>query len=207
MKVGDSKQASILSVVAILIVGFAIYRVIPTPPKFAAPLPNDEGMGGPGKVLIANLPSTLSYDPFKMLPTSSPESAPSQESEADRQRKGKLPHIPRADGSGEGASLPPFDPLGKGEISGQAGSPFSSPVDESPGEGGKTDIVATVRVVAIVGIDSLSALISINGGAALTINTRDHVGPAMVVSITSSQVVLQGPKGKLALNVGDEAKL
>lgn len=196
MKVGDTKQASILSIVAIAVVGFAIYRAIPPAPQYAPATAEDADDQGGGRIVVANLPTKLTYNPFSVLVLPKVSSVPKAESEDDRaKRRNESRNEQPQPMGGWPPVIPKLDPSDPDvEITREGTPPEAAPE-------------TSVKLLGIVGVGKLSALIAVNGAPGITVCVGGHAGPARVVSISSDQLVLSGPKGKCSLNVGDEAKL
>jgi hypothetical protein len=203
MKTGNPKQVVVLSIAALGAVGFVIYQALPKM-EAAAPLPPQQvASSGGGALMQASLPQSLIADPFTHPALLKKVAPPPQEEKAQTQP----PKLPGG-----------FDPLKVNLPPGFHGPLPNAAPDKKPSENAGTNQQSqqevervTLTLNAIMATDQTVAMITIDGKGMVRCALGDKVGPATVVEVTDTEVVIRyREKGKdkhHTLKVGQKVEL
>lgn len=213
MKTGDKKQAVILTVVAVLAVGFLGYRLIPAGSKAVTALRSGEpGVKGASREL--QLPLVVTGNPFShpklaTLPIAATQSplpnAPIDKSGTFPFQPGRPPGA--SDGSGSGQGPGASDGSGSGQGPGASdGSDSGHGPDESAGVIRRLkEQVPRISVIAIMRVERPLAMLSINNTNSRAFYEGDLVAPGVRLVKVGDNVVVVKVNGKLrSIAVGSE---
>ncbi|HZH98505.1 MAG TPA: hypothetical protein VEX38_05995 [Fimbriimonadaceae bacterium] len=202
MKTGNPKQVTVLAIVAVLAVGFVIYQALPKIEKAAPQTPTQLPQQEQGQFVQAGLPQALIGDPFthpalfkKLSPAEKSEEAPPKLS-------GKL------DGDGYKPARPDLSDFFYGPfLEGDQPGENAGNGQQSQQEPKRTALTLS----AILATEENVALIAIDDEGSKRFGKGARIGPATVVSISDSQVVLsyweKGKPKRIALRVGQKVEL
>ena len=216
MKTGDPKKAIPLAVVALLVVGMAVFQILPKSDAKVqgrqAPKAESSGAEPSGSDSIAALTERvqeqLKADPFihPML-TKKPSERGKPNSEENTAETGR-------------PNLSEMGPVLQGELGGDPGAGQVPAIDgTSPYKPDPSDIARAnqqsaqeakkkIVVQGIVSVNSQRALVSINGAEAQTYEAGQHVqGLGTITYITDSAVIIRTLKRTVVLKVGQEEEL
>lgn len=195
MTIGDPRKALVLAVVAIIVCGLAVFRVLPKPEVAVQSLLVPPQAHSPSTKMTV-YPQALSHDPFShpMIvgnaapPSSSPRpltDSPPFTFDID----GELPEV-----------------AGDDEVAGGAKP------EENAGDDRKPDQESTpkhlVRLDAVMTVDEPVAVLRLDGGKPQAMRVGDLAfGIARVVEIGPSRVRLQAKKKMFEVGLGDSVSL
>lgn len=198
MQVGDSKQAVVLSIVAIIVVGASVFHVLPKSNKSAqVAQPTASTTSGAAQ---SNLPQTLLTDPFThpSLATTSLESDPKEQKSKPAQPETHRSEVRRLPGSNPNLDqytpLPPFQ--GSQNIR-SANPDENAGIDREP-------IVSpqvSATLVAVLNVNTPTALIS-HGDFTQKVKVGEKVGKWTVKQISESGIILSFQGTSRRISVG-----
>lgn len=214
MTVGDPKKAMILSVVAVMIVGVAVFRAIPTEPAKpgATLLARQEKPEAPTQQ-EAEVPPTPTIDPFShpnLSRTSTQKTATGGPAEGENQLGRQTAPSQRTSPPGGTTRQPTgiteirgseFETLPGADV-----APAKVPGISQQNEGGAT--VLLVRLEAIVRGEGALALLSVAGKTTAPCREGGLVnGHIKVIKIKESSIVIESSGRRREIFVGEEVGL
>lgn len=210
MQTGDPKKVAILSVVAVLIVGIAVFQAIPK---------GDKPLRGKAATVQAK---TAAHDETQSgLHDSSPTASLALQQDAFahpglERKEAKSEADPAPTASKGAGSQPPFDPMqgsigpaGPEPLPGVGGTPAPDPagntgINQQSDQASKT----TLKLEAIVTVTEPRAFIALDGGEAKAYVEGNSLGGlGKVIKISENSVTIQIGQRKLKLAVGAEELL
>lgn len=209
MKSGDPKKVAVLSVVALLVIGMAVFRLIPQGqprrPTSAAKAEKVSDVSLAAIAAIQKPPQELSKDPF-IHPSL----------RIDKRDAVRPKEQPAAKSALPGAGIPGLE-LGGGIGAGDPGE-IVAPIRPDPGlftgpdqqskKGAAPRVQRTIMVEAIITVDRPRAFIRLDGKESIPCSEGDVlVGAGKVLAISESAVTIQTAKTTKKLIVGKESKL
>lgn len=201
MKAGDPKQAVVLSVVAVVIVGVAVFRILPKKGSSIAAVAQAQRETQATVSAAAAISSTqLQGDPFFHPGLRQEKVAPDQPNSPSEPSQGTLPRI-----------LPQGVPADWDPATGVRPVPPDGAIDLAPEEntGADQQVQSGHQVVvnAILTVARPQTYISVDGEDGRYGVGDDLRGLGTIVSISSRAVVIKTPAGKVTLIVGEPKKL
>jgi hypothetical protein len=205
MKVGDTKQVAVLGVVAVLAIGFLIYRLLPSREVAVRSAVAAATAAGSSS---RDLGLQLVRDPFsseRLSLRSKPASSDAQESAQAAPKSGNQWEVQ----GGKKINVKPdeFPNALVGSLPG-GGLPMPVPEDHTPVNRRKEtgEVTATLfRLDATMNAGEPKAMISVNGADARMFQAGDTVGPqGHVVTVDDSGVEISVGGKRIRLAVGEE---
>jgi hypothetical protein len=190
MQVGDPKKAIVLSVIALVVVCAAVYRVLPSAPAPVAKAPDASQTAANAPTLEDEVAESVAIDPFSHPDLAKEdETAPVQRQPDQAAQKPKpTPEISiqqPAPKRGTG-----FEPLPPVQISGDVGAP-------------KTEAGLEFRVDAVVRGDEAMALVSIAQYSSIAVRPGTVLNRHVkIVEIKSGSVVIEASGKRHEVSVG-----
>lgn len=192
MTIGDPRKALVLAVIAVIVCGVAVFRMLPKPEVAVQTLLVPQQAQAPASDTPA-YPQSVSHDPFShplIRTTSSPQPKPVASNSAPLKVEidGELPEVP---GHGQ---------LGEG-----------SKPEENAGEDRKPEQEAPVRVIrldAVMTVNEPVVVLRLNSGSPVSAKLGEFVfGDVKVVEIGPRTVRLKSGKQVLEVSLGDSVTL
>lgn len=190
MQVGDPKKAIVLSVIALVVVCAAVYRVLPSAPAPVAKAPDASQTAANAPTLEEEVAESVAIDPFSHPDLAKEdETAPAQKQPEQAAQKPKpKPEISieqPAPKRGTG-----FEPLPPVQMSGDAGAP-------------KTEAGLEFRVDAVVRGDEAMALVSIAQYSSIAVRPGTVLNRHVkIIEIKSGSVVIEASGKRHEVQVG-----
>ncbi|MFY9234531.1 MAG: hypothetical protein WAO58_08740 [Fimbriimonadaceae bacterium] len=203
MKTGDPKKAAMLGVVAVVVLGAAVFQILPkgqpATPRKAPPAAEQTPSGDVG-ALVVSAQERLQKDPF----THPKLQKGVGETEAAKEAA-KQVTVPPPPLSGDLGTLPEIggnDPVRPPAPGGNASTSQQS-------EGAKLkDTGKQVMLEAIVSVQRSKAFIKVGGEDALGyLEGQKLPGVGVVTRIGDASITIRTPRGSKTLHVGSEKKL
>lgn len=200
MQIGDPKKALVLAIVAIVIVGAAVFRAIPQHPKQMTEVPRPPAPPAATSPAAGNfsedLPTTLTSEPFIKPPQRQANGMLDQPPET-KEEHGTAVRVPPMQIAGELPNLPSAAPL--------HGTPSEN---TSPNRNLKQDTPVTATFDGVVQVTRRIAIITVsNKDQALQCGVGSLLEGYKVTNITESSVALQKGQNIIVLTVGKSAAL
>ena len=191
MNVGDPKKAAVLGAVAIVIVGVAIFQIVPKNPQMkAVETVRAEGQAAAAteKKTNESLPTVLTSEPF-----AKPKVAAKKDQGAQAPADGDKSATPNSSGTA------PVVPAITGSIPGVGVTPEGNETKANPGENTgssqqiKSEHPGTLTFNGVMDIGGRKAILTINGRTQETIECKvgQMVAGYKVLEITSNSITLQ----------------
>lgn len=192
MKVGDPKKAVVLAVVALMILGVAVFQIVPKGKHLATTLRQaSEGQAPPS----ATPPAPLTKDDLKPLPTtltSLPFAKPKTRAEQEKERelsKAKISLHGESPNPGTQPLVPTVTP--EGSVHPMLGA---LPPGENTRDNQQIKVQAkTLTLQGVILVDKRVALIDVAGieNAPTRVQVGDRIGAYRVVGLDDSEITLK----------------
>lgn len=190
MQVGDPKKAIVLSVIALVVVCAAVYRVLPSAPAPVAKAPDASQTAANAPTLEEEVAESVAIDPFSHPDLAKEdETAPAQKQPEQAAQKPKpKPEISiEQPASKRGTGFEPLPPV---QMSGDAGAP-------------KTEAGLEFRVDAVVRGDEAMALVSIAQYSSIAVRPGTVLNRHVkIIEIKSGSVVIEASGKRHEVQVG-----
>lgn len=206
MKVGDSKKAVVLAVVAAVIVGMAVFRIVPQgAPAAATRTAAPAGANPPG----AEMPVQFDYEAIRQRLNEDPFS------------NAKLKEKPGPSAQGDqGADAEARPPKLAGSLGGNPGQipevgygPYKPDTDVIAGAGQESlkgpepESKVQVVVQAVISVSKPRAIVSVNGAEGQGYSAGQSIAGWRVEKVSDEGVTIAGPAGRRLIKVGEGVKL